>query len=114
MTLRTDLLPVFRDARQLVQALGLRSMRVVVRSRVWSGGKVRLGVPTDTDLEILPRPRCKETDANTIVVDKVQPKPAGVSFGYTRQQLRPDDDTATEYYYVVTADDGVERPYALV
>lgn len=111
MSLRTSLLPVFQDARQLVEGLGLRTCRVIVRVRTWSGGKVRLGTPTDLDTEILPRPRVRETDYRHIRVDKITPSHS--AGGYTREQLRPDDVPGTEYYYVVVSPDGVSRNYAL-
>lgn len=111
MSLRTGLLPVFRSTRQLVANLGLRTCRVTIRTRTWSGGKVRLGAPSDSDLELLPRPRVREIDQRRIKVDKITPQFSGG--GYTRQQLRPDDLTSTEYYYIVVTPDGVSRNYTL-
>lgn len=111
MTLRTDLLPVFDDARQIMQDFGLRTTRVTIRVRTWSGGKVKLGTPTDVDTEILPRPRVRELDTRRVKVDKITPQHA--TGGYSRQQLRPDDAAGLEYFYRLVTPDGVTRDYAL-
>ena len=57
MSLRSDLIPVVDDARALVAGLGLRRYTVIVRTRVWSGGKIGSGDATDTDLEVTPAPK---------------------------------------------------------
>jgi len=106
-TLRDDLLPVLRDGRQLIQDLGLRPYRVVVRTRTWSGSKVRLGTPTDSDLEIVPRPKVTEKDGDALLsVEKID---LGT---YTLSQLNPSDVAGVEFYYSVTGPNG-EFPYSL-
>lgn len=58
-TLRDDILPVVDEMRQIPDDLGLRRYSLTMRMRRWSGGKPGLGSPTDTDLEILPRPKVR-------------------------------------------------------
>lgn len=84
--------------------------KVVVRTRVWSV-EVGTGTYTETDIEILPRPRVREQGDDTIVIDRIQPQcPSG---GYTPQQLVPANplDAVTETFWILTAADGVERKY---
>lgn len=91
MTLRDDLLPVFGDARALIDDFGLRTTRVIIRTRTWTGGpdgkQVGLGTYTDSDLEILPRPRVRTNREGELVVDRITPAYAGG--GYTLAQLNP-------------------------
>ncbi len=60
MSLRDDLLPVVDAGRQLAEELGLRQRSVSTRLRVWSGGVVGRGTPTDTDTVISPAPKVRE------------------------------------------------------
>lgn len=100
-TLRDDLLPVLRDGRQLIQDFGLRPYRLIVRTRTWSGGSVRMGTSTDSDLEILPRPKVEETNGDKeLRVSKID---LGL---YTSSQLVPTDSAAVEWYYVVIGPNG--------
>jgi len=66
MTLRDELQPVVDDGRQLAADLGLRPRALIVRSRVWSGGKLGSGTATDTDLTISPPPKMREPPARWI------------------------------------------------
>lgn len=66
MTLRDDLQPTVDNARALVAGFGLRPRTVIVRSRVWSGGKLGAGAAADTDLTISPAPKVREPPARWI------------------------------------------------
>jgi len=60
VTLRSDLIPVVDDARELVDDLGLRPYTVAVRTRTWSGGRVGGGTASNADVTLAPRPRVRE------------------------------------------------------
>ena len=109
-TLRDDLLPIVQDGRALIQDFGLRQSRLVLRTRTWSTGEVRFGTSTDVDLEILPRPRIKETGDEVLKVDRITPQ--NTSGGYTMAQLNPPDTAGVEIIYVVTAPNGT-KDYSL-
>jgi hypothetical protein len=111
MSLRDDLLPVFDDARTLIDGLGLRTSRVILRTRSWDGGSVRMGDYSDTDLELVPRPKVREASPGRITVGPITPTyPGG---GYTAAQLFPDDtlEGNEERMWIVIGLDGEEREY---
>lgn len=91
MALRDDLLPVFENARTLIDGFGLRTTRVIVRVRTWTGGpdgaQVGLGTYTDSDMEIIPSPRVRVSNEGEVIVDRITPAFAGG--GYTVAQLNP-------------------------
>ncbi len=66
VTLRDELQPVVDDGRQLAADLGLRPRALIVRSRVWSGGRLGTGTATDTDLTISPPPKMREPPARWV------------------------------------------------
>lgn len=112
MSLRDDLLPVFdRDARALIDDLGLRTSRVILRTRTWDGGHVRMGSADDEDLELDPRPKVREASPGYLKVGPITPSyPGG---GYTPTQLFPDNalEANEERFWVVIGLDGEEREY---
>lgn len=110
-TLRVGLLPVFDSARTLIDDLGLRTSRVILRTRTWDGGSVRMGDPTDEDLELNPRPKVRDIAPGRLAVGPITPSYAGG--GYTPAQLFPDDtlDADEERFWVVIGLDGEEREY---
>jgi hypothetical protein len=111
MSLRDDLLPVFDDARTLIDELGLRTSRVILRTRSWDGGSVRMGDADDTDLELVPRPKVRESAPGYITVGPITPTyPGG---GYTAEQLFPENtlEENEERFWVVIGLDGEERSY---
>lgn len=55
-----DILPSIDDARQAVQDLGFRLVRVFIRVRTWTGVTQGQGTASDVDTELLPRPRVRE------------------------------------------------------
>lgn len=97
-----------------VAGFDVRTARVIVRSRVWTGGHPQTGAPVVTNLEILPRPHVQGASGG-LLVGPVTPSyvgpPAG---GYTPDQLNPGDAVSFEWVYVVIEADGVERPYKLM
>jgi hypothetical protein len=103
MALRDDLLPVFGDARQLIQDLGLRTHRLYFRTRTWTGGRAGKGDPTDVDVELLPRPKIRETESGYTVTG-ITPTYAGG--GYTVDQLRILESPGVEKFYVVVKPNG--------
>ena len=105
MTLRTDLLPVFEDSRQLIEDLGLRQYRVWRRLGVWDGGEALLGTLTETDVELTPRPKVTQPQYGWLKVTGITPSFA--TGGWTPGQLQPDVAEATEFYYVTLGPDGV-------
>ena len=113
MSLREDLLPVFRvAARQLVQDLGFRTSRSIIRTRTWSGGAVGKGTPTVSDLELLPRPKLIEDGQRSITLTKITPSHS--TGGYTVAQLNPALTAGVESYVVTIGPDSVERRWAVV
>jgi len=127
MTLRDDLQPCVDAARQQLVDLGLRPYTVTVRTRVWSGGEPGSGTPTDTDLELTPRPRVMNPSPRLVaaspgvyedgdlLVDKI-------SRDYTEAQLTGraiaddaeviwvlDDGTTTREYRAVEAPEKAPR-----
>ena len=109
MTLRDDLLPILDGvARRLPDTLGFRGESLTVRVRTWSGGAVRLGVPTDSDLLITPRPKLtRSPDGRGFIVEGITPAYSGG--GYTYEQIRPTLTTGQEVLYIVTGDFGTHE-----
>lgn len=113
MALREDLLPVFNNARQLVQDFGLRQSRVWVRQRARNSGEQYLGDITDTDVEILPRPKVEELDPTRLQVSRITPDYG--TGGYSTADLMPAQVAGTERYFLVqVGDDGPKIPYQCV
>lgn len=96
--------PTFADIRQ----------QLTIRTRVWSGGRLNRGVPTDTDL-VLPAhypirylnaqeisSSAGQYEVGDILVDHITPSD-GAGTGYTLAQLLPEVLTNdTEIIYVVS------------
>lgn len=110
MTLRDEVLPIIDAARSLIQDFGLRQTRVFRRNGQWDGGEIHLGNLTNTDTEILPRPKVEDTGRG-LKVSKVTPSyGAG---GFTPEQLRPSESVGLDHHYLVIKPDGTGRPYFL-
>lgn len=58
MSLRDDLLPMLEQIRAIPEDLGMRTIRVWVRSQSRTAAFGLAGTTTDTDTEITPRPKC--------------------------------------------------------
>lgn len=110
MALRDDLLPVFEDARQLIQDFGLRRVRIIVRLGAWSTGETHLGALTNTDSEILPRPKV-ERRGGELIVSKITPSFA--TGGWEPADLQPAIAAGQDFYLVAIGDDGNQKPYRL-
>lgn len=106
MALRDDLLPIFYEARQMIQDFGLRTHRVLLRTYQWSGSRANSGDQSVTDVEILPRPRVRET-ADGYTVDKITPETT--LGGYTVEDLVPVQNARRQLVFVVVDPDGNER-----
>jgi hypothetical protein len=109
VTLRDGLLPVFESARTLIDNLGLRTTRVIRRTRTWSGGEVGLGDLVETDLELAPRPKVRNGGPGLVIVGPVTPEYAGG--GYGPDDLAPDQTAAQEVIWILVGADGEEMPY---
>lgn len=116
MSLRDDLIPLIDDVRDEVVdgVAGLRLHTVATRLRTWSGASRGLGVATDVDTPIAPKP--KVIDEPNLRVseggryedsDRVVEK---ISATYTEAQLTGSAATALqEFFWLI---DG--QPYRLV
>jgi hypothetical protein len=121
---RQAALSALHGARAIAPSLGFHDVRVVVRTRTWSSGRVQTGVPTVADLAvgapdpasgaILP-PHVEGTSGDVeITVGPVTPfDPVAAPRGYTAAQLNPSAAAGVEYYYLVTFPDGVSRAFVL-
>lgn len=114
MSFRTNLLPTLLKLRKLPGPDGfdVYTSAVVLRTRTWSGGEVKLGTATDVDVELSPRPKVKEQGFGELEVGPVNPRSS--AGGYTPQELNPSEASGVESYYVVTGPDDEARPYKLV
>jgi hypothetical protein len=115
MSLRTALLPVVDTLRGLAgpTRLDIRTYTVTLRKRSWSEGEVLLGTPTVTDVLLTPRPKVREVpNSRDLIVGPITPKYS--TGGYSPVELNPNDSPGHEFYYLVRAPDGVDRPYALM
>jgi hypothetical protein len=108
-TLREGLLPVFDSARTLIDNLGLRTTRVILRTKTWSEGEVGLGTLTTTDVELVPRPKVREKGPGIVEVGPITPQYGGG--GYAPSDLAPSLDADQEHVWVLIGADGAEREY---
>jgi hypothetical protein len=113
LTFRTNLLKQVQNLLRLpYETFDVYTMSVTLRVRTWSGGEVRLGTSTDSDTEILPRPKVIESNVGTAAL--VGPVvPSNADGGYTAAQLNPTLSAGQELIYVLTGPAGT-RNYALV
>jgi hypothetical protein len=118
MTFRTNLLKTVNRLRRLPgpPAEGGRfdvyTATVTRRLVSWSGGSVKLGTATTTDLELRPRPKVREVSGDDVL--RVGPvTPQNAVGGYSPSQLNPTSLAAgEEFYYVVVGPFGTKN-YAL-
>ena len=118
--LRTSLIPVIDDGRQLVAELGFRQRTVTLRTRTWSGGRPGSGTATDVDVELTPRPKVGEPPAK-LIFDAPGKYEAGdlivskISITYAETDLMPVPVAGTETIWLITnATDGRAREYKIV
>lgn len=105
-TLRDLVLPIIANQGWAkVETLGFSPYTVTVRTRTWSGGSVKLGVPTDSDMVLRPNPQVKEQNGDRqLLLYGITPAYAGG--GYTPAQLNPSTAAGAEYYYLVAGPNG--------
>lgn len=111
MSLRDSLLPVVNKTRGLMTTLGMRTHRLFVRKRSWSSNEELLGLCTDTDTEIIPRPKIEIDGPRGLRVTKVTP-----SFtigGYKLSDLSPVSEAGVDFYFLLLGPDGELRPFRL-
>lgn len=115
MSFRTELLKAVVKLRELPgpTQLDVYVTRVIVRTRSWSGGEVKLGHPTDADIELFPRPKVRNVGEGSRVVTVGPITPSNAAGGYTLAQLNPSEHDSVESYYILIGPDGVSRPYKL-
>lgn len=92
----------------------VHTSRVLIRSRLWpvsanGSREVGLGVPTVSEVEILPRPKVRDAGNQALRVSLIIPQNA--NGGFTPEQLKPSDADGFEYAWIVVGPDGVERQY---
>lgn len=102
MSLRTALLSIAEAARSISGPTGvdIRTNQLTIRTRTWSGGRVRLGTPTDSDLVLPAHYPIREVNSQElnssggryeigdIKVAHITPSD-GAGVGYTPAQLKP-------------------------
>jgi hypothetical protein len=109
VTLRDDLLPVFDYGRTLIDDLGLRTTRVILRTRTWDEGQVGLGELTEVDVELEPRPKVREKRPGFVEVGPITPEYA--AGGYAPDAFDPPLTAGQELVWILIGPDGAERPY---
>ena len=117
MTLRADLIPVVDDARAVVAGLGLRRYTVAVRTRVWSGGKIGSGDPTDTDATITPAPKVERLPVRLIansggIYEEGDLLVSKISASYAESNLVAAPSAGTETLWILNGESfrAVTRP----
>ncbi len=111
-TLRDSLLPVINNCRRIIDDLGFRTARVIVRTKTWTSGRIQTGDAFVEDLELDPVPSVVGTAGDPkLTVTKLTPSFA--RGGYTPAQLNPADSPGVEFVYIIIGPDEVERAYRL-
>lgn len=115
MSLRSDLIPVVDDTRELIADLGFRLETFVVRVRTWSGAEVGRGTATDVDVTLTPPPKWKDVPTR-LVFDSPGIYEAGdklvskISATYTESDLNPTLTGVQELIWLVNGEEW--RPVA--
>lgn len=119
-TLRDQLLSLVSGLRQIPADLGFRRYGLTVRVSTWSGAEPGLGIATNSDVTISPKPDVRFVSVKEIAasggtyqegdffVSKITPYFAGPpAGGYTPAQLRPAVSADNQdVVYVLTGDEG--------
>ena len=103
-----------RGRQKLVDA-GLRPVRIYKRTVTWSEGELHLGALTESDVEIIPRPKVKSAGQGGdrhLTMTNVTPEFTGG--GYSPADLQPDAVNGTETVYIVQQPDGDLEAYRIV
>ncbi len=109
-TVVEDNLPTIDAGRALLQEFGLRPVRVFMRTKVWSAAERHLGTLTESDVELLPRPKVKG-DNQRLTVTNVTPRYTGG--GWTPEMLQPDLQAGYDHVFIVQQPDGALNAYRL-
>lgn len=124
MTLRTDLLPIIDDLRELCGPNGFDvvTASVKIRKRVWSGGRAGSGTTTDTDTNLDTFYKVRGVSAREVSESagryslediKVGPiTPSYAGGGWTAAALVPTGAQGTEIIYVLSGQ--ISGEYTLV
>lgn len=114
MSLRTSLLPVVDTLRALTgpSVLDIRTVKLTIRTRVWSGSCLGEGTPTDTDLVFPQQYKIRyltgkeiassggRFSADTVKVGPITPAYTGG--GYTQAQIFPETTSDNvEFIYIL-------------
>lgn len=106
--------PLNRGRQKLVDA-GLRPVRIYKRTVTWSEGELHLGALTESDVEIIPRPKVKSAGTGGdrhLTMTNVTPEFTGG--GYSPADLQPAAANGTETVYIVEQPDGDLEAYRIV
>lgn len=116
MSLRTSLIPTVEYFRSISGPTfaDIRTNQLTIRTRVWSGGQLRLGAAIDSDLVLPPHYpirylNSREVSSSAgkyvvgdILVDHITPSD-GLGTGYSLEQLSPELlNNASELIYIIT------------
>jgi hypothetical protein len=114
-TLLEDLIPTIDDARQVATDLGVRLYRAFVRVSTWSGASPYDGARSDSDTELLPRPKLgadgpvfdqKTTESGLLVGGTL--RLSRISAQIPLSVLQPVLAVNQRVYIVILAADGAE------
>lgn len=124
-SLRRQVLGVLQAVRGIPGALDMHTVRVAVRTKTWSSGKIQTGTSKFAELVIgspspfggaIVPPHVDGTYGDPeVTVGPIQPfDPVTSPRGFTPAQLNPGESPGVEYYYWITYPDGVGRPYVVM
>lgn len=117
MSFRTDILPVVDATRAIAgpDGLDVRTSKLTIITRTWSGGRAGMGTYSDASLELPQHYKLKDLSSKEIAGSggryqqndiRVGPiTPAYSSGGYTPAQLAPAGDNGVEVLYQITGPD---------
>lgn len=108
-------LPLVNFGRKLLADGGLRTTRVILRSKQWTAGtgsnEVGKGTLTNVDVELSPRPKVTELQDGWVRIGPITPSYAGG--GYTLDELYPDEVTGTRRVITLIGPTGDEYDYVI-
>lgn len=113
--LRTLGLPIVNYGRKILANSGLRTTRVIIRSRQWTAGtganEVGKGTVANVDVELSPRPKVTELSPGIVRIGPITP--AYVGGGYSLDDLYPDEVTGTRRVVTLIGPTGDEMDYVV-
>lgn len=111
MSVVDDNLPTIDAGRQLLTDFGLRTTRVFVRVGTWDENEALLGNLTNSDTELLPRPKVVDIGNGNLTVTNITPQYVGG--GWEPSDVAPAIAAGRDFYFIVRGPDSNDRPYAL-